>query len=469
MYCIKCGVELADSERVCPLCGTRVFHPDLPCGQGEPPYPPADHPRHEEVSRIGVLFVISVCMLLPAVITVLCDWRINGTIVWSGFAVGGLLLLYILAVLPLWFKRPNPVIFVPIDFAAIGVFLLYVNYATGGHWFLTFALPVTGAAGLLVCAMVTLLRYLPGAALYICGGALILSGGMAVLVEFLLNLTFGLHETFLWSFYPLAAGVVLGAMLLVIAMCKPLRRSLHRKFFIWRYPMQMIFIDSDNTLLDFDAYIRQTMREGFAHFGLKPYEPYMEAVFHRENGKLWRQIEQGTLTFRELEEIRWNNVFRALNIDFDGQVFEKYFRAALYDSAIPVDGAMELLEALHGKYPLAVASNGPYDQQLHRLELAGMKRYFDWFFVSERLGVSKPARAFFDGAFAALNDGCEAAIAPKDCVIIGDSLTSDMAGGRQYGMKTCYYRRPGAAEGTDVTWQVTDLRQIPALLEGTAL
>ena len=153
MYCIKCGVELADSERVCPLCGTRVFHPDLPCGQGEPPYPPADHPRHEEVSRIGVLFVISVCMLLPAVITVLCDWRINGTIVWSGFAVGGLLLLYILAVLPLWFKRPNPVIFVPIDFAAIGVFLLYVNYATGGHWFLTFALPVTGAAGLLVCAM----------------------------------------------------------------------------------------------------------------------------------------------------------------------------------------------------------------------------------------------------------------------------------------------------------------------------
>ena len=125
MYCIKCGVELADSERVCPLCGTRVFHPDLPCGQGEPPYPPADHPRHEEVSRIGVLFVISVCMLLPAVITVLCDWRINGTIVWSGFAVGGLLLLYILAVLPLWFKRPNPVIFVPIDFAAIGVFLLF--------------------------------------------------------------------------------------------------------------------------------------------------------------------------------------------------------------------------------------------------------------------------------------------------------------------------------------------------------
>ena len=231
MYCIKCGVELADSEKVCPLCGTRVFHPDLPCGNGEPPYPPAEH-LNEEVSRVGAMFVVTVCMLLPAVICVLVDWRVNGGIVWSGFAVGGLLLLYVLTVLPLWFKRPNPVIFVPVDFAAIALFLLYVNYATGGHWYLSFALPVTGAAALLVCAMVTLLKYLPGAALYICGGALILSGGLAVLVEFLLNLTFGLHDTFLWSIYPLAVGVVLGAMLLVIAVSKPLRRSLHRKFFL---------------------------------------------------------------------------------------------------------------------------------------------------------------------------------------------------------------------------------------------
>ena len=55
--------------------------------------------------------------------------------------------------------------------------------------------------------------------------------------------------------------------------------------------MELVFIDIDNTLLDFDEYIRRTMREGFAHFGLKTYEPYMEEIFHRENGKLWRQIE----------------------------------------------------------------------------------------------------------------------------------------------------------------------------------
>ena len=232
MYCIKCGVELADSEKVCPLCGTRVFHPDLPCGQAESPYPPDVSPRVEDVSRAGVLFVLTVLFLLPAVISVLCDWRLSGGIVWSGYVVGGLVLLYTTVVLPLWFKRPTPVIFVPVDFVVIGVYLLYINFATGGHWFLTFALPVTGTIGVLVTTVVTLLRYLSRGHLYIFGGALIAGGGLAVLIEFLLNLTFGLHHTFIWSFYPLAAGVLLGAMLLIIAVCKPLRRSLHRKFFL---------------------------------------------------------------------------------------------------------------------------------------------------------------------------------------------------------------------------------------------
>ena len=197
MYCIHCGVELSDSETVCPLCGTRVFHPDLPRQQGEPPFPPEPSAHPEEVNRSGALFILTM-----------------------------------LAVLPLWFRRPNPVIFVPADFAAIGLYLLYINFATGGHWFLTFALPVTGTIGVLVTTVVTLLRYLSRGYLYIFGGALMAGGGLAVLIEFLLNITFQVHRTFIWSFYPLAAGVLLGIMLLIIAVCKPLRRSLHRKFFI---------------------------------------------------------------------------------------------------------------------------------------------------------------------------------------------------------------------------------------------
>ena len=232
MYCIKCGVELADSEKVCPLCGTRVFHPDLPLPDGEAPYPADARRRTEEFNRAGLLFILTMLAIIPAVICLLCDWRVNGHIVWSGYAAGGIVLTYILAVLPLWFRRPNPVIFVPVDFAAILLYLLYIDLATGGRWFLSFAFPAVGALGLLVSAMVALLRYVPAGALYVCAGALLLSGGFAVLVEWLLNVTFQLHDTFLWSFYPLAVCTVLGAMLLVIAICKPLRRSLHRKFFL---------------------------------------------------------------------------------------------------------------------------------------------------------------------------------------------------------------------------------------------
>lgn len=231
MYCVNCGVELADSETVCPLCGTRVFHPDLPKKEAPAPYPPDSRIRPEEVNRSGFLFVMTMLALLPAVICLLCDWRINGEIVWSGYAAGGIVLLYVLILLPMWFRQPNPVVFVPVDFAAIGLYLLYIDLACGGHWFLSFAFPVTGAIGLLLTAVVALVRYVHAGYLYIFGGALILAGGLAVLIEFLINVTFGIHEVLLWSIYPLAAGVILGGMLLVIAVCKPLRKSLHRKFF----------------------------------------------------------------------------------------------------------------------------------------------------------------------------------------------------------------------------------------------
>ena len=231
MYCVKCGVELADSEKKCPLCGTPVFHPDIERKPAEPPFPP-DRRHAENVSRVGILFVLTVLFVLPAAICLLCDWRINGGIVWSGYAAGGIALLYILVLLPMWFRHPNPVIFVPVDFVAIGLYLLYIDLATGGHWFLSFAFPVTSAIGVLVTAVVALTRYLHAGYLYIYGGGLILGGALAMLIEFLLNLTFQVHETFFWSFYPLVAGVLLGLMLIVIAVCKPLRESLRKKFFL---------------------------------------------------------------------------------------------------------------------------------------------------------------------------------------------------------------------------------------------
>lgn len=226
--------------------------------------------------------------------------------------------------------------------------------------------------------------------------------------------------------------------------------------------LKLIFVDVDNTLLSFDEYVKETMKEGFKYFNLKEYEPYMFDVFTEENTKLWLLIEQEKLTLKELEKIRWNNIFKKLNIYFDGITFEKYFRKQLYDSTILIPGAKDMLDYLHNKYILCAASNGPYDQQLHRLEKASLKNYFTYFFISEEVGFSKPSKEFFDYAFKKINENRKEKILPNETLIIGDSLTSDIKGGRNYGIKTCYYNQKTTAE--EVDYQINDLEKIKEIL-----
>ena len=231
MYCANCGVKLADSENQCPLCATPAFHPNIQRQPGQRLYPQGEL-KTQKVSPWITMIIATTIYLLPMLTVLIADWQLNHKITWSGYVVGALGVLYILAVLPNWFSRPNPVIFVPVDFAAIGLYLLYINLATGGSWFLSFAFPVTGALGLIVTAVVTLNRYLPRAGLYIYGGASIALGGFTLLLEYLLHITFGLPGIGTWSPYPLIVFSLLGLSLLLIAICPPLRESLERKFFV---------------------------------------------------------------------------------------------------------------------------------------------------------------------------------------------------------------------------------------------
>ena len=205
--------------------------------------------------------------------------------------------------------------------------------------------------------------------------------------------------------------------------------------------VRAVFFDIDNTLLSFTGYVRETMRKGFAEFGLRPYTEDMYQVFERENDRLWRRIEQVSLSFERLQQIRWNVIFRELGIDFDGPVFERYFRDQLYESAIPEPGAMEILDYLRGRYLLIAASNGPYRQQVHRLKIGGMYEHFVRIFISEQVGAQKPSREFFDFCFRMLREHELPDIRPEETVMIGDSMTSDIAGGAAYGMHTILYLR----------------------------
>ena len=231
MYCIQCGVKLAETETHCPLCGTAVHPPDLSRTAAAPLYPPNRFPSTR--SKVwSALVAVTAAFLLPLLITLLCDLRINGSVTWSGYSMGALVLLYTLTVLPCWFRHPNPVIFVPCGFASILLYLLYIDLTTGGHWFMRFAFPTVGFVCLLTTAVVTLLRYVRRGRLYIFGGSSILLGAFMPLMELLLNLTFFRPRYAGWSIYPATVLILLGGTLLFLAICRPARNIMERKFFL---------------------------------------------------------------------------------------------------------------------------------------------------------------------------------------------------------------------------------------------
>ena len=231
MYCVKCGVALGDTEKQCPLCNTTVYHPDIVREEVEPLYPYDSMPP-KQPHPWGILLIVSILFLLPMSICLTADLSINGQMNWSGYVIGVLQMLYVMFVLPSWFRKPNPVIFTPISFAAIALFLLYVCLANEGNWFLPFALPITGFLCLLVTAVVVLLRYTRKGVLYVFGGASLAMGGFMVLLEYLLHITFQLPGVGTWSFYPLIVFTLLGITLILIAIVPSFRESLSKKFFV---------------------------------------------------------------------------------------------------------------------------------------------------------------------------------------------------------------------------------------------
>ena len=229
MYCIECGVKLADSETKCPLCNTAVCHPNYVNRPGKALYPSKKMP--EKASRSKALNgVVIILFLIPLFVCFAADLQLDGRLEWSGYVGGALLLSYIAFALPMWFQKPNPVIFVPCNFAAAALYLLCINIATDGTWFYSFALPITGGLCLIICTVVTLLYYLRKGRLYIVGSAIMALGAFMLLIEFLMGVTFQLPFMG-WSVYPLCVLVLFGGLLIYLAINSAAREIIQRKLF----------------------------------------------------------------------------------------------------------------------------------------------------------------------------------------------------------------------------------------------
>ena len=195
----------------------------------------------------------------------------------------------------------------------------------------------------------------------------------------------------------------------------------------------VVFIDIDDTLLDFTKCANDAIKSACNKFGV-PYTTTLVDTFHPINLDLWHRLEKKEVTKEKLFDTRFQIVFDKLGIKADGIAFETAFRENFHETAILVDGARDLLEYLRSKYKVYVASNASMHQQTNRMKRAELDGYIDGYFVSEEIGFPKPQKEFFDACFKALPD-----VKPQDVVMIGDSLSADIKGACEYGLKTIWY------------------------------
>lgn len=231
MYCINCGVKLGDTEEKCPLCGVKVYHPDLVRSEGEPLYPRHRYPAPEAASKAAHI-VVTTLMAIAVLTTLYIDYQINGAVTWGGYSAGGILVAYVLLVLPFWFRHLNPLVYVPGVTGAIALYLYYIDHTTQGGWFLGFALPVTVYVGALVTVQVYLLSRHRDKALTILGCGFMALGFLMILMEHLIYHVFQRSRFVGWSVYPLISLVLLGAMLIFLAVNRRAREKMERKFFV---------------------------------------------------------------------------------------------------------------------------------------------------------------------------------------------------------------------------------------------
>ena len=231
MYCVKCGVRLQEGVRACPLCNTPVWCPEA----GEAAAPAATYsdryPLISRQKRLTLMASLTVVLLSAMIACLSIALNTTGRVGWSFYVIVGVAAFYLAFLLPLWFKKPHPMIFVPVAFVSVSLMLLLISGYTGGRWFLSFALPLTAILAALTIGAIALYRYVKRGTIFITGGLLIAIGGSCLLAEFFQHLTFQ-TPLFTWSLYAAVVFFLFGSFLLLAGIIRPLREYLERKFFI---------------------------------------------------------------------------------------------------------------------------------------------------------------------------------------------------------------------------------------------
>ena len=232
-YCVNCGVELADSEKYCPLCRTEVINPRSPYKEpSEFPYPRQIERIASHIDRRFFASISTFILLLPAFITILCDLLTDASLNWSAYVIGALAVLFVWVVMPFYFKRYNAPLMLSSDCLIVLLYLLLIEKMTGGDWFLPIGLPITLCVTVCMTVLAAMFSSKKHVNYLVRAASVFFSAGiLVVLIELVLRLYNGDGLMFRWSPYALIPCVLLGLMAIVVERRKNLREEIRRRLF----------------------------------------------------------------------------------------------------------------------------------------------------------------------------------------------------------------------------------------------
>ena len=224
--------------------------------------------------------------------------------------------------------------------------------------------------------------------------------------------------------------------------------------------IEFLFLDLDDTILDFHKAERLAIAKTIGDFGVEVTEEILNR-YHLINKWHWEQLEKGLMTRAEVLVNRFKALFDELNVPVDAELCARTYEKNLSIGHYFLPGAEEAVDALSKKYRLFLASNGTASVQKGRMTSANLYRFFEKVFVSQEIGHNKPSLEYFNGCFSQI-EGFD----KEKAMIVGDSLSSDIKGGINAGIKTVWVN-PGHLDCGDTKpdHEIEALSQLEALLE----
>lgn len=224
-----------------------------------------------------------------------------------------------------------------------------------------------------------------------------------------------------------------------------------------------LLFDADNTLFDFNACEKEALKLTFKKYGY-PLNEEVSSSYERINLALWNRYEQGEIDRRTVIYTRFGQLFQEIGIEDDGIAFEDDYQELLGQQHFFVEAAEEVIDRLARDFDLYIVTNGVTATQFRRLKESGLDRYMKQIFVSEKTGYQKPMKEYFDYCFTRIE-----CFNPAEALIIGDSLSSDIKGGNNSGITTCWFNPKGHINDTDakVDYEIKHLKELYELLDLT--